>query len=445
MLVREIDFDSMWNAYPHQKEFMKAFFSGEYNYFCEKLHRRAGKDAQAFHCAWLYASMYPGNYVYCLPKIGQARNVVWEGKDLDGARWINKIPKHLITSMNQSQCKINFMNGSILHITGADSLMNSHLGSNLKGIILSEYHKTHPGIWDYLRPIIKRSNGWAIFLFTAYAKGHAHQLFHRNSTQDHWHCRILTVDDTVDNEGKPIFSAEQIEEERRSGMDEALIQQEYYCSEEASLRGTFFAEQLTKAHEEGRIMKGVSVDPHLPVFTSWDIGSKDTNSIWWFQYSNNQFRYFYQFDKNHGSLEFYKDLLLKVQNRFGFTQYGGHFLPHDVKQTEWITGKSRLQQMREHGLPVKDVSIMRVIERVQVARSQFHRVIIDSEGCKNGLEALSIARSVYDEYSRSFTSDEAHDWSSHPSAAFQYGLVGWLESYSKPEMTKITQYARHSR
>lgn len=445
MLVKEIDFfKQIFDAYPHQREFFKAFFSGEYSYFMEMVHRRAGKDAQAFTAMWLFASIFPGNYVYCLPKIQQARNVVWEGKDLEGVRWVSKIPAHLIKSTNSTNCKIYFVNGSVLHITGADSLMQSHLGSNLRGICFSEFHKTHPGIWDYVRPIIKRSNGFAIFLFTAFGKGHSYRLFEHNKSSPAWHCRKLTVDDTRDNNGNPIFSPEQIQEERDSGMEEDLIQQEYYCSSDAAIKGTFFDEQMSLAYAEGRIREKVVVNPHLPVFTSWDIGSRDTNSIWFFQFINNQFHYFHQFDKNYGSIDFYVDALEKVRIKYQFHKYGGHFLPHDVSVTEWQTGKTRFQALGERGLVIRPVPRMKVMERVQVARTMFKSCVFDSVNCKDGIEALSVARSVYDANLKTFVSDEMHDWSSHPSAAFQYGLVGWANSYAKPSLNKIKQYSRNT-
>jgi len=444
-LVKEIDFFDIFDAYPHQKEFFKAFFSGDYRYFMDMLHRRAGKDAGAFNVAWLYASIVPGNYVYTLPKIGQAKNVVWEGKDLDGRRWINQIPKHLIKSINNSESKIYFRNGSILHITGADSLMNSHLGSNLKGIIISEFHKTHPGVWDYVRPILKRSNGWAMFLFTAFGKGHSYRLFENNKGRDGWFCRKLTVADTRDNDGNYIFSPEQIQEERESGMDEDLIQQEYYCSSDAAIKGTFFAEQIAQAYKEQRIRSSIEVYPNVAVNTSWDLGARDTNSIWFFQYVNNQFHYFYQHDKNYGSIEYYMQLLKDIQKRFGFKKYGHHFMPHDVSQTEWTSGKTRRQLLMEKGLRITPVPRLKVIERVQCARTMFKNVVIDDVNCKAGLEALTVTRSKYDEYAKAFTADEVHDWSSHPAAAFEYGLVGWLDSYNKPQLNTVKSYARAMR
>lgn len=442
MLVKEIDFlKDIFQAYPHQRDFLEAFFSGEYRYFMEMLHRRAGKDAAAFHATWLYASIYPGNYVYTLPKIQQARNVIWEGKDLNGKRWLDTIPKHLIKKVNNTDLKL-YINNSMLHVTGADALMNSHLGSNLKGIVMSEFHKTAPAVWDYIRPILKRSNGWAIFPFTAFGKGHAYRLFEKNKGRPEWLCRKLTVDDTRDNKGKYIFSPEQIQEERDSGMDEDLIQQEYYCSSDAAVKGTFFAEQIALAYKEKRIVPKVEVDFHSPVHVSWDLGSRDTNSMWFYQVVNAQYRYFYQHDKTYGSIPYYLKLLEDVQKRFGFKQYGHHFMPHDTNQTEWTSGKTRRQTLIQAGINVTMVPMLRVMERVQVARSEFARVVIDENNCRHGLDALASSRSKYNESLKAFSSDEVHDWASHASAAFQYGLVGWMDTYNKTGMQKQKQYAR---
>lgn len=442
MIIQEADFfETIFDAYPHQKDYFRAFFSGEYQYFMEKLHRRAGKDAMAFHATWIYACIQPGNYVYTLPKIAQSRNVVWEGKDLEGTRWVNKIPRHLIKSVNSTQCKIYFYNGSILHITGADSLMNAHLGSNLKGIVISEFQKTHPAVWDYVRPIIKRSGGWAMFLFTAYGKGHAYRLYEKNKTEPNWHCRTLTVADTRDNNGNYIFSPEQIEEERRSGMEEDIIQQEYYCSDDATIKGTYFSDQLALTYKEGRIQKGVTVDGFHPIYTSWDLGVRDTNSIWFFQYRDKKFHYFYQHDCTYGSIDTYLTLLQAIKEKFNFKGYEGHFMPHDVSTTEWTSGKTRIQTLREKGLRVIQVPKLRVIERVQVARSMFHQCVFDEDNCKTGIDALSVYRSNYNADLKE-PGSEVHDWASHPATAFQYGLVGWMNSHSKEQLHRVSGYGR---
>ena len=449
MLLKNIDFfDDIFPAYPQQKEFFRAFFSGKHRYFIENVHRRFGKDATFFNLAWLVASMYPGNYLYTLPKIGQAKNVVWEGTDLEGRRWVDLIPKHLLSrDPNQSERKLYFTSGSMLHITGADNLMNSHIGSNLRGLFMSEFQRTSPAIWDYLRPIIKRNpNGFACFNFTSFGKGHAWKLMQANKDNPEWHIRKLTVNDTRDNQGNYIFSPEQVQEERDSGMDEDLIQQEYYCDDNVAVKGTFFSEKLEATRKEGRIVRGLKLYPAIPVHTSWDLGSRDTNVIWFFQVVGvgkaQQFRYFKCHEKNYGDVEFYVKLLLDIQKEYGFSIYGNHFLPHDAAVTDWGVGKTRRVQLMQKGLKIVQVPSLRVIERVQVARSEFHKCWFDEEGCKNGLEALEVSRAKWDEKLKAFTADELHDWASHYSAAFQYGHVGWMDSYNKPQLMKQREYAK---
>jgi len=257
MLLKKIDFfKDIFDAYPHQRQLFEAFFSGNYSFFIENVHRRGGKDATFFNLAWLFASMERGNYLYTLPKIGQAKNVIWEGTDLDGVRWIDKIPKHLLArEPNQTERKIYFTSGSMLHVTGADSILGAHLGSNLRGLWMSEFQRTAPNIWDYLRPIIRRNpKGFAAFNYTSFGQCHAHKLRIANENNPKWFTRKLTVADTRDNYGNYIFSPEQVEDERKSGMDEDLIQQEYYCDDTVAVKGTYFAEALQKARDEGRIL-----------------------------------------------------------------------------------------------------------------------------------------------------------------------------------------------
>jgi len=448
VLEKRIDFfEDIFPAYEHQKKLFQAFFSGDYNRYVLNWHRRCGKDACLFSLAWLNASINRGNYIYLLPKIQQAKSVIWEATDLHGKRWIESIPKHLLAKPpNNTERKLYFTSGSMLHITGADSILGSHLGSNLKGIFYSEFQRCAPQTWDYLRPIVKRSDGFACFNFTSLGKGHAYQLMKKNQDNPSWYTEKLTVDQTRDDKGNYIFSPEQIQEERDSGMDEELIQQEYYCDDSVAVKGTFFSQQLQLAREQGRIKPSLLIYPKIAVHTSWDLGSRDSNSIWFFQVLGRpgaqEFHYFYHYDHNYGDIDHYVALLYRIREEYGFSGYGNHFLPHDVSQTEWSSGKTRLQSLMEKGVNIKPVPRLKVIERVQIARSAFHKCYFAEDACKQGLEALSVARAKYDYNLKAFTADEVHDWSSHASAAFQYGHVGWLDSYNKPEMMQQKEYAR---
>lgn len=53
---------------------------------------------------------------------------------------------------------------------------------------------------------------------------------------EHWFLSEKTVLDTTDNNGNRIVTDQMIDEERRDGMDEDLVQQEYFVSFDASVK-----------------------------------------------------------------------------------------------------------------------------------------------------------------------------------------------------------------
>jgi hypothetical protein len=449
VLIKKVDFfKEIFDPFPHQRRLFDAFFSGNYNRYVLNWHRRCGKDACLFTLAWLNASITPGNFIYLLPKIQQAKSVIWEATNLNGGRWLDDIPKHLLAKEpNNTERKLYFTSGSMLHVTGADSILGSHLGSNLKGIFFSEYQRVNPGIWDYLRPIVLRSNGFACFNFTTLGMNHAYHLMQANIDNPKWYTEKLTVDQSRDNDGNYIFSPEQVQDELDSGMDPEIVRQEYYCDHTVATKGAYFAEQIKQARDEHRIVKNLEIYPNRPVHTSWDLGSRDSNAIWFFQVigtgQTQQFRYFHYHEANYKDIPYYLQLLHKVKNEYGFSSYGHHFLPHDVSQTEWSSGKTRRVLLLDQGLNITPVPRLKVIERVQIARTNLYKCWFKEDTCKSGILVLEASRAMYNETLKAFSNDEVHDYASHGSAAFQYGHVGWLDCYNKKQMDQQIQYAKY--
>jgi hypothetical protein len=91
-----------------------------------------------------------------------------------------------------------------------------------------------------------------------------------------WYAERLTIEDTG------VLTAAQIEAERREGMDEDLIQQEYYCSFEGAQHGSYYGRQMNEAEKEGRITR-VPYQPEIAVDTWWDLGVADATAIWFTQ------------------------------------------------------------------------------------------------------------------------------------------------------------------
>ena len=66
------------------------------------------------------------------------------------------------------------------------------------------------------------------------------------------------------------------------GMEEALIQQEFFGSFDAQIPGAYFADQLQQAKDQNRVGR-IPIEPSLQVHTAWDLGISDSMSIWFFQ------------------------------------------------------------------------------------------------------------------------------------------------------------------
>lgn len=186
-------------------------------------HRRAGKDKACWNYMIKRAVQRVGTYFYFLPEYSQAKKVVWDNIDNDGFRMLDHIPKELVASTNATDLKVTLVNGSIIQLMGADNFSKSGVGTNPVGVVMSEYSINNPEVWGFLRPILKVNGGWAVFNFTPRGQNHAYQLLKMAEENEDWFTQVLTVDDTH------ILTPEDIEAEKREGMSQAMIDQEYYC------------------------------------------------------------------------------------------------------------------------------------------------------------------------------------------------------------------------
>jgi phage terminase large subunit len=136
------------------------------------------------------------------------------------------LPPAVRARTSAQEMLIETVNGSIWQMAGSDNF-DSLVGSNPIGVVFSEWALSHPDAWEYLRPILVENEGWALFIYTPRGRNHGHATYMRALQSDAWFCERLTVEDTE------LITAGQIEEERRGGMSEARIRQEFFCSFEA--------------------------------------------------------------------------------------------------------------------------------------------------------------------------------------------------------------------
>jgi len=185
--------------------------------------RRNGKDIISLNILVAKAMQKVGLYFYLGPFYNQIRQIIWEGIDGSGKKFIDYIPPELVAKKTKIDMRIRLVNGSQIKLVGSDNI-DSIMGTNPFGVVFTEFSLHKPEAWHYIRPILAENGGWAIFNGTPRGLNHFYTLAQKAERNPEWFYQRLTRDDT----GIP--SLEAIEEDRRSGMPESLIQQEYYTS-----------------------------------------------------------------------------------------------------------------------------------------------------------------------------------------------------------------------
>lgn len=380
-------------------------------------HRRSGKDKTLLNFAIKKMFERVGAYYYFFPTYAQGKKILWDGVDRDGFKFLSHFPSEIITSKNDSEMKIKVKNDSLFQVIGTDNI-NSIVGTNPIGCVFSEYSLQNPAAWEFVRPILRENGGWVIFNYTPRGRNHGKILYDMAKKNKDWFCQLLTVDDTRRPDGTPVISPGDIQAERNEGMDEDLIQQEFFCSFDAAIQGAYYSRQLKEAQEQGRI-GSIPWESELPVDTWWDLGIGDSTAIWFSQSIGEEIRL----------IDYYEASGLGLTDYIAFLKtkpytYGEHFAPHDISIREFSTGKARIDFAREKGIDFRVVQKLDIDDGIDAARRIFHKCWFDEVKCEQGLNALTNYHKEYDDKRKEYKNKPYHDWSSHAADAFRYFAVG---------------------
>lgn len=359
-----------------------------------------------------------GTYWHLLPTIAQGRKVMWDGITKSGDKVLDAWPEALVANRRNDEMKLELVNGSVWQVVGSDNY-NSLVGANPVGVVLSEYSLADPAAWDFIRPILAENDGWAIFPYTPRGKNHGYSLAQMARDNPAWHYSLMTVDDTG------AIPPDVIEAERAAGMSEEMIQQEFYCSFEAPLFGAYYAPQMLKAEKDGRICH-VPHEQNTKVETWWDLGIGDATAIWFVQRVGKEIHLIDYYENSGEPLAHYAKAL---QDRDYV--YGDVVLPHDAKQRELQSGKSRLQALQSLGLRVTEAQPAHKIEDgIEEARAMLGKCYFDKVKCARGIEALRQYRKDVapqdtwrDKSTPEYRERPVHNWASHGADAFRYGAM----------------------
>jgi phage terminase large subunit len=351
-----------------------------------------------------------------LPEYEQARKAIWTAVNPhSGKRRIDEaFPPEIRDSANEQGMFIRFKNGSTWQVVGSDNY-NSLVGAPPAGLVVSEWALADPAAWAYLSPILVENGGWALFLYTSRGKNHGHSLYQSARGRPDWHVERQSVFDTA------IFEPESLDSVKQDLIalwgeedGEALFDQEYMCSFEAAVIGSFYGRVIARLERDKRVC-AVPHDPSLPVYTGWDLGLDDSTAVWFAQIVGQEIRIIdYLEARNRALTDIARDVLSR-----GYT-YAEHYLPHDVDTREMTTAKTRKETLETLGLrPIRAGSRLPVQDGINAARNMLPRCLFDETKTEKGLNALRQYRADWDSKNKTPRKTPLHDWSSHGADAFR--------------------------
>ena len=374
-------------------------------------HRRMGKTVSAINHlikdALLNQKEAP-RYAYIAPTYGQAKRVAWD--------YLVKYAEPLGGTSNISELRVDFW-GRRIQLFGSDN-PETLRGQYFDGVILDEIGDQNPKIWtDIVRPALADRKGWCLFIGTPKGHNHFKELRDRAKTEDGWGLLEFKASETGVVDDTELRAA-------KNEMGEDKYRQEFECSFDAAVEGSYFGQILNEL-EEKKHMQEIPREELSRTFTAWDLGMGDSTSIWVAQLVGTEVRLI-DYYENHGvGLDHYVKWI--KDNDYSKAE---HILPHDVRVRELGTGKSRMEMLEESGLEVKIAPRMGLDDGIQAVRRLLPRCWFNVPKVQIGLNCLRNYRRDYDEKRKIFYERPLHDWSSHGSDSFRYLALGLDEGHS---------------
>lgn len=379
-------------------------------------HRRMGKTVaainQLIHSALNNKQKNP-RYCYIAPTYAQAKRVAFD--------YLVDFTRPLGATVNIAELRVDFM-GRRISLYGSDNA-DSLRGQYFDGVVLDEIGDQNPKIWnEIIRPSLADRKGFCLFIGTPKGNNHFKEFRDRAETAEGWKLLEFKASQTG------LLDAQELASARNEMGDDKYIQ-EFECSFDSPVEGSYYGKLMNEAEEANRIGI-VPRDDLTRTFTAWDLGISDSTSIWVAQLVGKEVRLVDYIENHSQSLEWYVNWL-----RDNNWHKATHILPHDVEVRELGTGKSRKEMLMESGLDIKVAPKLSVADGIQAVRRILPRCWFNKETTKHGLDCLQNYRRVYDEKRNVFFDTPLHDFSSHGADAFRYLAIGIDEtesSWGKP-------------
>lgn len=409
---------------PHQEELQHKLFIEKIKRAYVWRPRRSGKEVESWNLLLQSAIETPGLYLMIYPTNVRARMVLWEGAivmpDGSSLKFLDMIPKKLLAKKpNDADMTINMTNGSVIRVLGSDIDPDKLRGVNARGAVFSEYAFSDPRVLHILMPVFRQNDGWIIIQTTPNGMNHAYRFMNEVKNNEKWFCRIDTAETIVDDNGNRFITDEMIDEDRKSGMPEWMIAQEYYCDVQINQETLYFSREIDNLYKTEKIIPEFYL-PDARVFAFYDIGWNDSTAVTLAQIDRNGnpvvIAYF---EGNNRTMSYYVQEARSICAKLNLVLHS-HYIPHDGQKRDWNTGKNTVDFGNEMGetfiVVPKPTSKINAINSM---RHMLYRTKFNKENTTRLIDCLSNYSKVYDEKNNVYKQEPLHDWTSHGVDSFQ--------------------------
>jgi hypothetical protein len=383
-------------------------------------HRRWGKDEIGLNDCARRAAMTPANYFYCLPEQEHARRALWSSinKHTGRRRMDECFPAGFrIGNLKEQEMAIDVhsISGkqSRIQFLGSDNY-DAIVGGSPFGVYFSEWAIADPQALAMLRPIVEENGGFMRFLTTPRGKNHVFKQLTYQKGKPNWAVHYQNALDTN------VFSSDQLEALRMEAVNlygpdvgNALYQQEYMCTFEAVVPGSYYIDLLLKAEAAGRFCGMLPMEGE-PVYASFDLGWDDATAIWYFQVLRSGLVSMVGYEEMRKASV--SDIIKVLREQTW--NYGALLLPHDGAHHEITSGETCETLLTKNGFTCY---IMRQTD--EIAQIASVRLLIpmcewNQTECERGITCLKAYHNKYKTETDSWSPKPVHDWSSHGAKSF---------------------------
>ena len=363
---------------------------------------------------------------YIAPIYGQAKRISWSYcREFAGA-----IPE---ANFNETELRVDLPGNKRIWLLGAEN-PDRLRGLYLDYVVMDEYADINPRLFpEIIRPALAERNGGAFWTGTPRGYNHFWEMFdaakrsYEAGKPDWYVCTFKASETGLIPDNELVAAAQSMSTEQ--------YEQEFECSFNAAISGSYYGRLVTDAERDGRICV-LPWEPVRPVHTAWDLGISDSTAIWFFQEADVARNYIDYYEAaGEGLLHFAKVLSGKPY------VYGEHFLPHDVRVRELGSGKSRMEILGELGIRCRVTPRLSVQDGIEASRVLLRTCVFDAEKTGPGLDALRQYRRLFDPARRHFSDKPLHDWTSHAADAFRTSATPETD-VGRPNLRKVAKTGR---